>query len=249
VFEGCEQGWQDCNQNEDDGCEVNTNDDPENCGGCDNACELEHATAACHQGSCVVSECEDGYGDCDGNPATGCEVDIGVSMDHCGSCGADCALDHATAACHDGSCQVEECDDGWQDCNGDDVDGCETNLATDTQHCGTCRKRCGAGQVCSDGTCECPDEDGDTHGVPPCGDDCDDSDADVFPGQEEACDDEVDNDCDGDTDEGCEKEPDDTKTEGGGCGCGAGGTGAAGRAFLGWLGLLGLILSWRRVRA
>jgi hypothetical protein len=44
------------------------------------------------------------------------------------------------------------------------------------------------------------DEDGDGFYVP---DDCDDGDAEIFPGQQEFCDDGLDNDCDGSVDEGC----------------------------------------------
>ncbi len=44
------------------------------------------------------------------------------------------------------------------------------------------------------------DEDGDGFYVP---DDCDDGDAEIYPGQQEFCDDGLDNDCDGSVDEGC----------------------------------------------
>jgi MYXO-CTERM domain-containing protein len=66
---------------------------------------------------------------------------------------------------------------------------------------------CGEGEFCETpaweytevGLCFCSDEDGDGA----CGaEDCDDGDAEIHPGAEEACDD-VDNDCDGDIDEGC----------------------------------------------
>ena len=43
--------------------------------GCSIACgPLLHATPACQAGACQVATCEQGYGNCDGNPRTGCET-------------------------------------------------------------------------------------------------------------------------------------------------------------------------------
>ena len=63
------------------------------------ACDLANATAACSAGGCVVARCNAGFGDCDGNAANGCEVDLRVTAAHCGGCGAACALPNATPAC------------------------------------------------------------------------------------------------------------------------------------------------------
>ena len=52
------------------------------------------------------------------------------------------------------------------------------------------------------------DGDVDGDGVTLCGGDCDDGDADAFPGAEEVCDDGVDNDCDGVVDEGSDDDGD-----------------------------------------
>ncbi len=52
----CESGRADCNDSEVDGCEVNTESDPRNCGGCGNACDAV-AGQACVAGRCVVAPC------------------------------------------------------------------------------------------------------------------------------------------------------------------------------------------------
>jgi hypothetical protein len=53
----CLQGWADCNGNDADDCEVNTNSDPLNCGGCGHACDAV-AGQACVGGKCVVEPCD-----------------------------------------------------------------------------------------------------------------------------------------------------------------------------------------------
>jgi len=53
----CAAGRADCNGNSDDGCEVNTMSDPQNCGGCGIVCD-GIAGQACAGGRCVVEPCE-----------------------------------------------------------------------------------------------------------------------------------------------------------------------------------------------
>jgi hypothetical protein len=53
----CGDGYADCNNSESDGCEVNTNSDPRNCGSCGNACDAV-AGQACVAGRCVVEPCD-----------------------------------------------------------------------------------------------------------------------------------------------------------------------------------------------
>ena len=52
------------------------------------------------------------FGDCDGDPNNGCEVDLLTRVDHCGGCNAACALDRATAGCVAGACTVAACETG-----------------------------------------------------------------------------------------------------------------------------------------
>ncbi|WP_146651450.1 hypothetical protein [Labilithrix luteola] len=54
----CIQGQADCNGNPSDGCEVNTDNDPMNCGECGRVCNAV-AGQACVGGRCVVEPCGD----------------------------------------------------------------------------------------------------------------------------------------------------------------------------------------------
>ncbi len=85
----------------------------ERCNGVDDDCDGvvdERATARCSgpdavfvcgDGYCQINRCPDGRGDCDGNPANGCEADILYDERHCGACGAICA-----GTCRNGGCDV-----------------------------------------------------------------------------------------------------------------------------------------------
>ncbi len=60
----CTTGRADCNGNADDDCEVNTNSDPNNCGGCGIVCDAMPGQA-CVGGTCAVEPCAP-----DGGPLT-----------------------------------------------------------------------------------------------------------------------------------------------------------------------------------
>ena len=91
-------------------------------------------------------------------PAYGCSNSTACSP---------CLLPHAKAKCNAGNCAVGSCDAGWDDCNGNPVDGCETDLTGDKEHCSKCDNNCltaagqGPGWICTSGVCEvnqcCPD--------------------------------------------------------------------------------------------
>ena len=115
------------------------------------------------------------------NDATSCPPSMYCTGDS-GSYRCDCK--HGTTVCtipvegssdlqsacipsdHLKECRVEDgkasliCEDGWNDCNGDPTDGCETNLNTSVEHCGDCETNClettkGAfGQTCNEGKCD-----------------------------------------------------------------------------------------------
>ncbi|MBN9164037.1 MAG: hypothetical protein BGO98_04355 [Myxococcales bacterium 68-20] len=53
----CNKGRADCNRNPADDCEVDTDHDPRNCGGCGNVCDAV-AGQACVGGKCVVAPCD-----------------------------------------------------------------------------------------------------------------------------------------------------------------------------------------------
>ncbi len=122
----CSPGFADCDMNPANGCEVDTRVDASNCGGCGRACATLHTTSACVASACTVASCDAGYGDCDMNPANGCEVDTRSTVAHCGACGRACApRANATATCGGGACAYA-CNAGFNDCDDDPANGCET---------------------------------------------------------------------------------------------------------------------------
>jgi hypothetical protein len=156
-FGGCVAGWADCNASLADGCELDVASDPLNCGACAHPCVLPHAVAACSAGLCTVGACDDGYGDCDGDAADGCETDLTVAA-HCGSCDEVCVSAHGDSACTAGSCVVGTCDAGYGDCNHSGRDGCEQRLNTN-RYCGSCTNNCAnaianANAQCAGSTCQ-----------------------------------------------------------------------------------------------
>jgi hypothetical protein len=63
-------------------------------------CSRANATATCSTGTCQIAMCNDGYGNCDGNDANGCETDLRTSNMHCGMCGRSCR----DSCCSSGRC-------------------------------------------------------------------------------------------------------------------------------------------------
>jgi hypothetical protein len=98
-----------------------------------------------------------GYDDCDGDPASGCEIALDTVTD-CGACGVPCEVAGGTAACVDGACAVDACDTGLGDCDGDAATGCETDITADVDHCGGCDRPCDFGvnttAACAASACE-----------------------------------------------------------------------------------------------
>jgi hypothetical protein len=152
----CAQGRGDCDGNTGNGCETDTQTSTAHCGACGSACNLANATSACAGGRCAVARCNEGFADCDGNPANGCEVDTRTDASHCGACGSVCAPNNAAGACFAGRCTVAACRSGFADCNGSATDGCEVSLASDAAHCGACGNTCrlsNATSACAGGSC------------------------------------------------------------------------------------------------
>jgi alpha-tubulin suppressor-like RCC1 family protein len=103
---------------------------------CPNA---SRATARCAAGRCAYT-CEPGWGDCDETP--GCERPLNTIND-CGECDVPCDLANAVASCTSGSCEIDSCTGGYDDCDEDDTTGCEADLAVEEMSCGECGRRCG----------------------------------------------------------------------------------------------------------
>jgi len=152
----CNMGFADCDMNPDNGCEVNLNADPANCGRCRGVCNLPNASAACTMGMCGVMACSAGFGDCDMNASNGCEVDLATAVSHCGRCGTACAArPNAFPGCLGGRC-VASCVVGFQDCDGMDDSGCEVDVRTAMASCGACGRACSpahATGACMAGRC------------------------------------------------------------------------------------------------
>jgi hypothetical protein len=53
-------------------------------------------------------------------------IDLSSDADNCGECGAACDAKNAVGSCSDGACVIDDCHDGFVDCNGRTADGCET---------------------------------------------------------------------------------------------------------------------------
>lgn len=153
LSEICDEIDNDCDGrvDEDLGLDTNTN----SCGSCGNVCRIDNATPVCIEGVCTISSCNGGFGDCNTDSADGCETSTRTLTD-CGDCGVACATPNATPTCAMGTCAVEACDAGFEDCNMDASDGCEATLDTLTD-CGGCGVPCdvpGATETCASGTCE-----------------------------------------------------------------------------------------------
>lgn len=85
----CAAGFENCNGSLLDGCEINKTTNLNNCGGCGVVCpDPANADPTCN-GTCG-STCNNGYSDCDGNPANGCEQPTFNDAANCGACGHSC---------------------------------------------------------------------------------------------------------------------------------------------------------------
>jgi hypothetical protein len=136
----CDQGFKACS-----GACVPDSDPAHGCGAASCApCAFPHADVeGCSTAQkCLLGKCADGYADCDGDPANGCEVHLGDDGANCGACGHTCALANAATACVTGACAVAACDTGFGDCNGVAADGCEVATSSDLAHCGSCTTPC-----------------------------------------------------------------------------------------------------------
>jgi hypothetical protein len=138
----CAMGYADCNLSAADGCETDIFNTKDHCGGCNKGCDLAHASESCAVGACVLGTCDSGFEDCDNNPQTGCEIDLQNDVQNCGTCNKECIFNNASASCVTGDCELGACGAGFANCNGNNLDGCEANLTTDVQHCGTCATDC-----------------------------------------------------------------------------------------------------------
>lgn len=141
----------------------------------DAACDCfpDHAIGRCVDDACTLHGCLDGFVDCDGDPANGCEIDPTTDAANCGACGAACTVAAAgSPVCAAGECGAA-CDPGHGDCDGNPSNGCERLVVgfTDSDHDGV--------GVATSWSLVCAL----SPGLAATSGDCDDQDARVFPGQ------------------------------------------------------------------
>jgi hypothetical protein len=153
----CDDHHLDCNGKPEDGCESEPSHDSLNCGRCGKACPgITQNKGLCIEGECGL--CPAGTLDCNGRGSDGCEKHIESDPQNCGVCGRVCPeIANGVPGCLLGSCGLDHCKAGFQDCNSDPVDGCETNVQADVKNCGNCGAQCptlpGGAVVCQDGAC------------------------------------------------------------------------------------------------
>lgn len=113
-------------------------------------CALSNARATCQAAECAFSACLEGFDDCNGDLADGCESPTGDDIYNCGACGNDCtaggAYLNAHVSCDSGACAFGGCASGFQDADGD----CDLP--------GTCATGCEICEPLGDGTVDIPDD-------------------------------------------------------------------------------------------
>jgi hypothetical protein len=116
-------------------------------------CEVSGTTYACEKGCNTTTNCAAGD-TCCGHVC----VNTNINPSHCGGCANACSKENMkTVSCRAATCDGE-CASGFQDCDDDKLtNGCETNIETDPDHCGSCTTACSnvniAYPTCAGGSC------------------------------------------------------------------------------------------------
>ncbi|MCA9615514.1 MAG: hypothetical protein KC586_22315 [Myxococcales bacterium] len=100
---------------------VDTDTEPTSCGACGRTCVITNAEPSCAAGECTLGTCRDGFADCDGNLANGCEatdscVAGGSCTTICGTMGTQTCADRCAPTC---APPAELCNARDDDCDGD----------------------------------------------------------------------------------------------------------------------------------
>jgi len=149
----CKQFTADCNQRASDGCETLLLFDYNHCGGCSRNCQLlpNVTITDCNEGECIILECNSGFADCNQNSEDGCETVLSSLPQNCGYCGM-CGNDVIPPTSRSATCQInnenvfecviQDCIEGFEDCNHISTDGCETITSQIPPECGRCSVNC-----------------------------------------------------------------------------------------------------------
>jgi hypothetical protein len=97
----------------------------------------------CDDEQCFIDSCEPGFADCNSKSIDGCEVNINNEIYNCGGCNNICSTPiNGMPNCVLGICSIGFCNAPYADCNINSLDGCETNLDTNIDNCGSCGVMC-----------------------------------------------------------------------------------------------------------
>ncbi len=148
----CNTGFGNCDGNAANGCETDLRTDVGNCGTCSNRCAPANGVGTCSAGVCGIARCNVGFANCDANVANGCEVNLQTDANNCGACGTVCR-NHIGGGntCSSGAC-MPTCNTGYANCDGNAANGCEVQLATNT-NCGACGRTCALACGNTSGAC------------------------------------------------------------------------------------------------
>ncbi len=141
----CVGGYANCDGMFSNGCEVDTNSDMNNCGGCGKQCQAPaNGTATCSNGECKKT-CPLGTPDLCGDQC----VSLLTDATHCGACATSCSALGLGAWCRNGACTLDCPTAGETRCSG----SCVNLLGNDDSDCGKCGNRCPTHYHCASGSC------------------------------------------------------------------------------------------------
>jgi hypothetical protein len=106
---------------------------------CANVPAYPNATTQCDPATGTLSiTCLAGFADGDSNILNGCEINLNTDVNNCGLVGRKVPSEpNATVGCVNGDYAILGCNPGFVDLDGAFGNGCEVNLSTDPNNCGS----------------------------------------------------------------------------------------------------------------